>query len=210
VIDSPHVEPFEALLFDLGGVVITIDFGRCFQHWGDSSGRSADDLASLFAFDSAYEDHERGAIDTVSYWASVRQALELDLADEAMFAGWNDIYVGTDPEVLSLLSRASTELPLYAFTNTNPAHQAVWAKRFATELDVFEKIFVSSELGHRKPDRAAFEAVVASIGVPASQIMFFDDGPENVEGAEAAGLHAVHVTSADSVRAGLRSAGMPV
>lgn len=171
VADSMRAEPVEAMLFDLGGVVITIDFGRCFQRWADSAGCAADDLASRFVFDSAYEDHERGTLDAAAYWAKVRNSLSLSLADDLLLAGWNDIYVGADLEVLALLLRARAEWPLYAFTNSNPAHQAVWAERFAADLDVFETVFVSSELGHRKPDRAAFEAVVASIGVPASRIL---------------------------------------
>ena len=203
-----RAEPVEALLFDLGGVVITIDFGRCFQRWADSAGVAAGDIAARFAFDSAYEEHERGTLDTAAYWTSVRDSLSLDLHDDSLLAGWNDIYVGADPTVLDLLSRARNEWPLCAFTNSNPTHQAVWAARFASELEVFDTIFVSSELGHRKPDRAAFDAVVTSIGVPASRILFFDDGVENVAGAEAAGLQTVHVTSAESVRSGLRTAGL--
>ena len=33
------------------------------------------------------------------------------------------------------------------------------------------------------------------MGVPASRIVFFDDLAENIEGARARGLKAVHVTS---------------
>lgn len=199
-------EPVEALLFDLGGVVITIDFGRCFRWWADSAACAVEEIASRFAFDSAYEDHERGTLSSAGYWTSVRGALSLDLPDEALLQGWNDVYVGTDAEVLDLLSQARTKWPLYGFTNTNPAHQAVWAQRFAPELQVFESIFVSSELGHRKPDRAAFDAVASMIGAPPPRILFFDDSLENVEGAREAGLQAVHVSSPASVRAALRSA----
>jgi glucose-1-phosphatase len=201
-------EPVEALLFDLGGVVITIDFGRCFHRWADSAGCAPDDIAARFVFDSAYEEHERGTLDTAAYWTNLRNALSLDLSDGSLLAGWNDIYLGADLEVLDLLSLARAEWPLYAFTNSNPAHQTVWAARFSSELNAFDTIFVSSELGHRKPDRAAFDMVVTSIGVPASRILFFDDSVENVVGAQEAGLQAVHVTSTESVRSGLRSADL--
>src|SRR5207302_8005877 len=110
--------------------------------------------------------------------AGVRKSLSLDLADDVLVEGWNDIYVGADAEVLALLDMAKTRWPLYAFTNTNPTHQTVWSHRFARELEVFDSIFVSSELGHRKPERAAFDAVVSLIGRSASRILFFDDSPE--------------------------------
>ena len=46
---------------------------------------------------------------------------------------------------------------------------------------------------------AAYDHVVKAIGVPASRIVFFDDLAENIEGARARGLTAVHVTSPDDV-----------
>ena len=49
----------------------------------------------------------------------------------------------------------------------------------------FEKIFVSSTIGLRKPDAEAFHFVVGEIGVPAGRIVFFDDLQENVDAARA-------------------------
>ena len=206
---QPGPEPVEALLLDLGGVVITTDFGRCFQRWADSASCAVVDVTSRFGFDAAYEDHERGALTAEEYFTRVRDALHLDLDHDALVDGWNDIYVAADAEVLDLLSRARERWPLHAFTNSNPTHQSAWSARFAQELEIFDSIFVSSELGHRKPERAAFEAVASTIDVLPGRILFFDDSLENVEGAREAGLQAVHVTSAESVREALRSVEGP-
>jgi len=59
----------------------------------------------------------------------------------------------------------------------------------------FRKVFVSFELGRRKPERAAFEAIAAVIGVPLDRILFFDDTLANVEGARSIGMAAVLVRS---------------
>jgi HAD superfamily hydrolase (TIGR01509 family) len=66
-------------------------------------------------------------------------------------------------------------------------------------LGHFRKIFLSSSIGLRKPDAEAYDHVVKAIGVPAPRIVFFDDLAENIEGARARGLTAVHVTSPDDV-----------
>jgi HAD superfamily hydrolase (TIGR01509 family) len=83
--------------------------------------------------------------------------------------------------------------PLYALTNSNPSHQAVWSQHFAEPLSIFTSTFVSSEIGH--PERAAFDHVASMIGALPESILFFDDGPENVMGARDAGMQAVHVAS---------------
>lgn len=196
------------LLFDLGGVVIDYDFGRCLARWAHIAGCRLHDIESRFSFDSAYEDYERGLIDAAGYFASLRRELAVDLTDEELLDGWSNIYVGFIPEMGPLLAAASARFPVYAFTNTNGSHQAVWSERFARELDVFTAVFASPDVGFRKPDREAFEAVTARIGGSASSILFFDDIPENVAGALDAGLQAVHVTSTDSVRSALSTLGV--
>lgn len=202
-------ESVEVLLFDLGGVVIDIDFRRCFARWADSAKCGVDEIASRFTFDAAYKDHERGVLDLGGYFDSLRNGLSVELRDDQLLEGWSDIYVEAKDGIGALLDAARTKFPLYAFTNSNPSHRAVWSERFAADLEAFTSIFVSSDLGERKPDRAAFDAVAAMIGVPASSILYFDDSPENVVGGRDAGLQAVHVTSTDSVRAALSRLSVP-
>jgi len=68
---------------------------------------------------------------------------------------------------------------------------------------VFHRVFVSSELGLRKPERAAFRAVADATGITPAALLFFDDAIENVEGARAAGLQAVLVRALSDVRRAL-------
>lgn len=107
-----------------------------------------------------------------------------------------------------MLATAARHLPLYAFTNSNPTHQREWSARYAAELSSFRDIFVSSDLGLRKPDRAAFAAVAGRTGFRPAEILFFDDTAENVTGARAAGLQAVLVRSSGDIRSALHGLGL--
>jgi epoxide hydrolase-like predicted phosphatase len=184
-----------AILFDLGGVVIDIDFKRAFQNWAVSASCDAADLEARFTFDQAYEQHETGDLPSSAYFSSLRKSLNVSLSEDDLVAGWNDIYVGAIPGMEKLLATASQRFPLYAFTNSNPAHQSVWSVRFATELSTFTTIYVSSELGVRKPDPRSFSLVAERIGVRESEVLFFDDSVENVDGAVSAGMQGVLVES---------------
>jgi HAD superfamily hydrolase (TIGR01509 family) len=194
----------EVLLFDLGNVVIDIDFGRAFAAWGAAAGVPAAALAARFEVDAAYQAHERGEITGAQYFAALRESLQLQaLSDAQLEAGWNAILIGEKREVTELIARLPPELPRYVFSNANPAHQLHWERNFAGAVAPFQRVFVSSEIGHRKPDVAAFEYVAREIGVPTHSILFFDDLLPNVEGARAAGMEAVQVTSAEDVRLAL-------
>jgi glucose-1-phosphatase len=204
----PATHPIEALLFDLGGVVIEIDFGRALQAWADAAGVPASRIGASFSLDTGYEAHERGEIDAPGYCAHLRETLGLMLSDEHLLAGWNQIFVGELPEIGALLASLEGRIPLYAFSNTNVAHRAFWQARYATVLDPFSEIFCSCDLGLRKPSPAAFREVGRRIGIAPARILFFDDHAQNVRGAHAAGLRAHEVHSAEQIRRTLREEGI--
>ena len=198
----------DAMLFDLGGVVIDIDFNRAFAHWATLAGCDVALVRERFSPDAAYNRHEIGEIAIEEYFASLRASLGIDLTHAQLLDGWNAIFIGEVPGIAELLARAAKRFPLYAFTNTNPTHAAYWSRRFPDAVKDFKKIFVSSSIGLRKPDAEAFAFVVREIGVPAKRIVFFDDSPHNIEGARACGLQTVLVKSPSDVVAALAALGL--
>jgi putative hydrolase of the HAD superfamily len=199
-----------ALLFDLGGVVIGVDWRRVFAAWAHGAGVAAAGIAARFAFDDRYEAHERGEIGPDEYCAHLRGALGVALDDDALLAGWNCLFVGPVPGMAELLERLARSVPLYAFSNTNRAHLAHWQPRYRELLEPFSAVYCSCEIGARKPDAAAFLEVANRIGVAPQDLLFFDDAEVNVLGARAAGLLAAEVHGAADVRQALRSAGVRV
>jgi putative hydrolase of the HAD superfamily len=190
----------EALLFDLGGVVFEIDFGRAFEYWAAHAGVPVETLRPFYGIDSWYERHERGEIDAAAYFDALRDTLGIALSDEHFAAGWNAIFLQEVPGVAELLEDLGGRIPIYAFSNSNVTHQRHWEKKYAKTLDLFEEVFVSCELGLRKPESAAFRRVSSAIGVGPEAIMFFDDTHENVDGAREVGMRAIHVRSFDDMR----------
>jgi glucose-1-phosphatase len=188
-------ESVKVLLFDLGNVIINVDFARAINVWSNYANIKPEVIKSRFSFDVSYERHERGEITGAAYFASLRELLGAELTDMQLEEGWNAIYQGEVPGIQTILNRAKQHFPLYVFSNTNPTHWAYACQHYADVLGLFEKVFTSSELKKRKPHREAFEGVVKEMGVNAENILFFDDLLENVEGARAAGLQAVHVRS---------------
>jgi HAD superfamily hydrolase (TIGR01509 family) len=185
---SPLLAPgtADALLFDLGRVVLDIDFNRTLACWAGHAGCEAAHLVGRFARDELYRRHEKGEIGDAEFFAGLRASLG----------------------IAQLLARAAQRLPLYAFSNTNSSHVEYFSQRYADVLGHFREMFLSSSIGLRKPDAQAYDHVVNAIGVPAERIVFFDDLAENIEGARGRGLIAVHVTSPDDVANALAALGI--
>jgi glucose-1-phosphatase len=207
---APRLSPgdADALLFDLGRVVLDIDFGKAIACWAAHAGRAPSDIAARFVRSEAYRHHEVGKISDADYFESLRGSLGIHLTDEQFLEGWNAIFAGEMPDIARLLPRAAEKLPLYVFSNTNRPHVEYFSKTYAELLGHFRELYLSSTIGIRKPDAAAYDHVVKSIGVPASRIVFFDDLAENVEGARGRGLKAVHVRSSADVADALAALGI--
>ena len=199
----------DALLFDLGRVVLDIDFGKVVACWAGHAGCEVADLAGRFSWrDEFYQRHEKGEISDGEFFAALRNRLGVELSDAQFLEGWNKIFAGEIPGIAPLLARAAQCLPLYAFSNTNKAHVEYFSGAYADVLGHFREIFLSSAIGLRKPNAEAYDHVVRAIGVPPERIVFFDDLAENVEGARGRGLTAVHVTSPADVARALEALGI--
>lgn len=197
----------EALLFDLGRVLIDIDFDRAIAAWAPYSALAPDVLRQRFKHDLQYERHERGEITAAQYFDHLATTLQLDASAEQIEAGWNAIFVGEIQQTRQWVESLKGVLPCHAFTNTNASHMACWSQAFPRVVGALDRIFASHQLGMRKPERAAFDRVCALIGKDAGAVLFFDDLADNVEAARQAGLQAVQVGSPDDVAAALMSLG---
>ncbi len=198
----------QALLFDLGGVVVDIDFGRVLDAWQPHSALPRAQLRQRFSFDPPYQRHETGALEAAGYFDHLRQQLALSCDDATMAAGWNAVFTGAIDETLALIDGVRERVPCYAISNTNAVHLAELERAFPAVLARFRQVFVSHAIGHRKPQPEAFAHVLRAIGVPAAGVMFFDDLADNVDGARACGMQGVVVTGPADVRRALQAAGL--
>ncbi len=195
----------KALLLDLGNVVLGIDFRRVFTYWAEAADVDEQVFYDGWAMDQAYREHEIGAINFSEYTETLSDRFGVALSADEWLAGWNSLWTDPFHGVIELLPQLADRYRLYGFSNTNEAHARDWRRRYETELAPFETIFVSSEIGLRKPDAQAFGYVCETIGTPPQHIIFLDDTLENVHGAQASGLQARHVPSEAEVVATLRA-----
>jgi FMN phosphatase YigB (HAD superfamily) len=198
----------DVLLFDLGRVVLDIDFNKVTANWAAHAGCEPAQLVGRLSPNDSWQRHERGEISDAEFFESLRGSLGITLSDAQFLEGWNAIFTGEMPGIAAQLARAGQKVPLYAFSNTNGAHVAHFSHAYAGVLGHFREIYLSSAIGLRKPEAEAYDHVIKAIGVPASRIVFFDDSAPNIDGARARGLTAVHVTSPDDVAKALVALGI--
>ncbi len=185
------------LLLDLGNVVFHVRF-EPFEAW--LRGQLTRPNPGIFDdFGPIYTAYERGEFNTGEFLRRLRSELGVEFSDDEFGSRWRDCW-GDDVEgIEALLGELPAAIEAYALSNINPLHLED-RRDSRPVLRYFKKIFASYEMGCAKPERAIYDRVVRELKVSASAIAFFDDRPENVEGARAAGLEAHVFENAGQIR----------
>ncbi len=198
----------DAIVFDLGNVLIGVDFERAFAHWADCSGQPVARLRARWRSDGALAAHERGELDDQSFFAHLDVLLGTHIGSHAIAAGWQAVFTGLIEPIVAELPALSARRPLYLYSNTNAAHTPTWRSRFGDALlPHFRGVYLSHEIGRRKPDVTSFEWLARELGVPPERLLFLDDSPGNVAGARAAGWRAEQVVEPAATARVLRELG---
>ena len=155
-------------------------------------------LENDFGSDTAYKRHERGEIDSEEFFDDFQHP-------SGLFRTHNYLTGGTPslsercPASLNRWPRRreASAVRLYQF---QPRTRAVLVKSVFRHSRQFQRGLRVVDDWVEKARAEAYDYVVRAIGVSADRIVFFDDTLENIEGARARGLQAVHVKSGADYR----------
>ena len=193
------------ILLDLGNVVIGVDFRRVFAAWAEAAQVDQRVFYERWQLDAAYKAHEVGTLDFEGYCAHLSRLFGVDMPLTEWQRGWNDLWTEPFHDVIDLLPELAARYDLYAFTNTNDTHAECWRELFGHKLTPFQDIFVSSEIGKRKPDIEAYDHVCEVMNTNPGEVLFLDDTRENIDGARATGIDARWVQNQGEVVRELKS-----
>jgi 2-haloacid dehalogenase len=199
---------FDAVLFDLGGVLIDWDPRYLYRRLLPE--REVDEFLTEIGF--AEWNHAQDA--DLRPWADAVAALsarhpnrrDLIAAYPARFAETLGGPIHGTVELLRDLSGAG--VPLFALTNWSAALFPVARQRFDF-LDLFRGIVVSGEEGVAKPDPALFRVAFDRFGLQPETTVYVDDFAANVSAGASLGLHAIAFHDADRLRRDLAALGLP-
>ena len=188
-------------IFDLGNVIVEIDFQRALGVWSHLSGVPLALLQHRFGFDEAFEQHERGELTDQQFAASLCKKLEINLSYAQFTAGWQAIFVGVRSEVVAQMNALRAQgHRVVILSNTNNLHCEFWPEHYPQVIAAADAVYLSQEMQMRKPETEIYQAVLEKEGVTAQDALFFDDNPQNIEAAQRLGINSVLVTGPETLR----------
>lgn len=207
---SQAATPLDAVVFDLGGVLIDWNPRYLFRRiFGDDVSAMEYFLAEVCSPAwNARQDAGR------SWDEAVEEATLRHPAYAEAIRAYRDRWAETlgdaiEPTVEVLAGLRAAGHRLYALTNWSRETFPIARQRFPF-LAWFDGILVSGEEGMMKPDPAIYRLLLSRYGLDAARTVFIDDTAPNVVAAAAVGLKALRFHDAAQLRRDLAAAGISI
>ncbi|WAH50997.1 glucose-1-phosphatase [Pseudescherichia vulneris] len=187
-------------IFDLGNVIVDIDFNRVLGAWSDLSRVPLATLKQSFTMGEAFHRHERGELSDEDFAQALCQEMSLPLSYEQFSHGWQAVFVGLRPEVIDIMHKLRAQgHRVVVLSNTNRLHTTFWPEQYPEIRAAADKIYLSQEMGMRKPEARIYQALLQEEGFSAEDAVFFDDNADNIEGANQLGITSILVTGKETI-----------
>jgi glucose-1-phosphatase len=193
------VHPIKNIIFDLGGVILDIDYQLTSKAFMALGLKNFDDIYSQKKQQHFFDDFEKGILSVKRFRKEIKNYLPERVTNENIDDAWNSMLLTIPVGRIDWLNELNRKYRIFLLSNTNEIHKKAFRKIVNGEVgydvfdDVFEKCYYSSELKMRKPDTQIFIHVLEQSNLNPSETLFIDDSPQHVNGAQKAGIHAIHL-----------------
>lgn len=187
------------VIFDLGGVLLNIDYHLTIQAFVDIGMSNFQELFTQAQQSELFDKIEVGEISSDEFLAEIKALMPSYVSEVAIRTAWNAMLLDLPSERLDFLLAVKEKYNTALLSNTNSIHLESFYKELKKVHnlksldDYFHKVYFSCDLGMRKPNPEIFLRVCELEGFNPSETLFIDDTIQHVEGAKQAGLQALHL-----------------
>lgn len=191
----------ENIIFDLGGVILTIDYHRTIEAFKQLGIPDFDNLFTQFKQLTVFDQFERGEIPKATFLNKLKEYAGDHVGDHALIDAWNAM-LGYIPQTnIDFLNHLQQEYRLFLLSNTNDLHYEAffdYVEQWLGRRDLspfFEAEYYSHQIGKRKPEPEVFQQIMHEHNLSAEATLFIDDSPQHLEGAAQLNLQTFYKTN---------------
>jgi glucose-1-phosphatase len=193
------------IIFDLGGVVINIDYRLTLNEFMALGLKDIDKIYTQASQLPWFDKYDTGGISSENFISEFSKALAPGTSRKKIIHAWNAMLLDFPQERAELLLKLKTQYRTFLLSNTNELHIEYYFRKikdlygYEDMRRFFEKEYYSHQVGLRKPDTEIFKLVIKENGLKASETLFIDDTLQHVEGARKAGLRGYHLEAPETI-----------
>ena len=183
----------ELILFDLGGVLIDIDYQATEKAFVQLGTVHFQETYTQFQQNQLFDLFETGQISAQHFINKLLNTTRKGTSPNEVVHAWNAMILSFPEKKVQLLLDLAKTQRIALLSNTNELHMVQVLKEWSKVSQVpfgslFEHVFLSHEIKQRKPHPETFKWVCSQLKVNPEKVLFLDDSPQHIEGAKEAGL----------------------
>jgi|TARA_B110000495_G_C22999888_1_gene589906 HAD superfamily hydrolase (TIGR01549 family) len=192
------------IIFDLGGVILNIDYGQTANAFKKIGVTNFDEIYSQAKQGQVFDKLETGKL-SIEEFSNYMKEFVPSLKSIDIDKAWNAMLLDLPVQRIDLLKELKKGYRLFLLSNTNEIHIKAFRKMIKSSYgeyildDIFEQQYYSSEIGMRKPNVDCFQYVLDQNGLEPSETLFIDDSMQHVEGARKLKIKAYHLKQEEDI-----------
>ena len=193
-----EINKIEAIIFDLGGVIINLDINATIEAFSALSNKSKAEIVEAYEKAEFFKEYEIGAISDAEFRQAIRHELNIQATDDQIDVAWNAMLKDIPISRIKAFESLRMKYKLFVMSNTNHIHIRKFNEIFdelnsgKSFVDHFDKVYFSQEIGVRKPNANAWTPILEDFNLAPEKALFIDDRSDNIEAAEKLGLKTFH------------------
>jgi putative hydrolase of the HAD superfamily len=187
------------IIFDLGGVILNIDYKRPQEEFKKLGIKDVETLYSKQNQVELFDLLETGKISEKEFIQKIKESSDLEITDSEIITAWNSILLEFPLRRLQILQQLQLHYNMYLLSNTNEIHEKAFNEMLKIQCGYpslalfFDRVYLSHRVGLRKPDPKIFELVINENNLKIEETLFIDDSLQHIESASKLGLKTIHL-----------------
>lgn len=195
---------YSAIVFDLGQVLLQFDYKYFVEKVNKHKAGIGERFLNVYQQNyHIHRDFEKGKISEKMFIAQMLEYLEHCIDEETFCKYWSDIF-SFNEDVIALLPELKKRYKLYLVSNTNSIHKKYGYQDYEF-LKLFDRLFLSHEVGFVKPEEEIYRVVEKASGFPSEEHIFIDDILEYVIAAKTLGWDGIQFVNYDNLLKNLKA-----
>lgn len=187
----------DLVLFDLGGVLIDIDYQATENAFVRLGVNDFHAQYTQFQQNQLFDHFETGQISAQHFINKLLPITQKGTSPNDVVHAWNAMILSFSEKKVQLLLDLAKTQRIALLSNTNELHMVEVKKEWSKVSQVpfeslFEHVFLSHEIKKRKPHLETFKWVCSQLKTEPEKVLFIDDSPQHINGAHEAGLQTFY------------------
>lgn len=193
------IKGIKHIIFDLGGVLLNIDYNLTEQAFVDAGITNFGELYAQLGQTELFDHLEIGKIGTDEFVEALQNISSVPLTREQILHAWNAMLLDFPVRRLQLLQQLRLYYDLVLLSNTNEIHEERFNKILMSDRGIpnigvfFDRVYFSHRVGMRKPNKEIFERILEECSFKPEHTLFIDDSHQHIATAKELGIQTIYL-----------------